>query len=88
MAKSQYPYLLDVRSREEWVNNHVEGSHHIPINELLGGKLPDIPKSTSIYTFCRSGNRSEVAREYLVKNDFTNVQNIKTLEQARKMAQQ
>lgn len=81
-------YLLDVRTREEWNAQHIDSSHLIPIDELLAGKLPDVPKDTPIFTFCRSGNRSEMARLHLIKQGFIEVKNIKTLQQAEKLISQ
>jgi hydroxyacylglutathione hydrolase len=47
------PFVLDVRSRAEWVAGHVEGAVHMP-----GGDLPkrtgEIPKDTQVHVICAS----------------------------------
>ena len=85
MQSQSKPFLLDVRTPEEWQKGHIEESHHIPLTELLNGELPVVPKETPIYAYCRSGNRSEIARRYLKKCGFTDVHNIQTLARAKEL---
>jgi rhodanese-related sulfurtransferase len=62
--------LLDVRTLEEWNEGHATGSLHIPIDELLAGKLEGLDKSVPIYVYCRSGGRAGRARDFLVKQGY------------------
>lgn len=69
--------LLDVRTREEFIENHIPGSTLIPLNALVGEaskKLPD--KQATIFIYCRSGSRSKVAVKMLIKQEYTNVFNL------------
>jgi len=69
--------LLDVRTREEYIDNHIPGSTLIPLNVLVGEaskKLPD--KQATIFIYCRSGSRSRVAVKMLLKQEYTNVFNL------------
>ena len=66
--------LLDVRTREEYIENHIPGSTLIPLKGLAGEvskKLPD--KQATIFVYCRSGNRSRSAVKMFLKQGYTNV---------------
>ena len=66
--------ILDVRTREEYENEHIPGAICIP-NETIGAKeIPELPdKNQLILVYCRSGNRSKQAAEKLVKLGYTNI---------------
>jgi len=72
--------LLDVRQPEEWTPplGHIEGATLIPLPELNArvGEIADY-RDRPIVTVCRSGRRSEIARQALVAAGFTNVANMK-----------
>ncbi|MBR5535654.1 MAG: rhodanese-like domain-containing protein [Clostridia bacterium] len=66
--------ILDVREQYEFDEGHIEGAILIPhekIAFLAEGKLPD--KDETILVYCRSGRRSKIASEELVKLGYTNV---------------
>jgi len=66
--------LLDVRTWEEYIENHIPGSTLIPLKVLVGEvskKLPD--KQSTIFVYCRSGNRSKSAVKMVLKQGYTNV---------------
>lgn len=66
--------LLDVRTREEYIENHIPKSTLIPLNVLgkeASKKLPN--KQVTIFVYCRRGNRSRVAVKMLLKQGYTNV---------------
>ena len=69
--------LLDVRTQEEYDADHIEGSTLIPVDEL-DSRLSEIAdyKDQTVLVYCRSGNRSMVAADVLVKNGFTKVHNL------------
>lgn len=54
--------ILDVRRRSEWEAGHIEGSIHIPLNELFKRKteIPD-SDSTPVAVLCQGGYRSAIA---------------------------
>lgn len=69
-------YLLDVRSSEEYAHDgRIAGSHLLPL-PMLSLRLNELPKGTSIVCVCRSGNRSGVAAEQLVRQGFSDVINL------------
>lgn len=74
--------VVDVRSKEEWDEGHIDGALHLPLNILLAGTIPQVPQNTAIYLYCRSGNRSAIATEYLKRQGFTHAHNLGSLESA------
>ncbi|MEZ0481764.1 rhodanese-like domain-containing protein [Planococcus sp. SSTMD024] len=71
--------ILDVRSKEDVENWHVEGSHvelhNIPFNKIKesSGEISKLPKEKPLYTMCAKGNTSKKAAEYLQNQGFENV---------------
>ncbi|SDG68026.1 Rhodanese-related sulfurtransferase [Desulfosporosinus hippei DSM 8344] len=66
--------LLDVRSQEEYIDSHIPKSISIPLSVLrqeASERLPD--KQTTIFAYCRSGNRSRAAVKILLKQGYNNV---------------
>ena len=66
--------ILDVRTQEEFSQSHIEGALLIPDYEVAqkaGELLTD--KNQLILVYCRSGRRSKLAAEELVKLGYTNV---------------
>ncbi|MFQ6673559.1 MAG: rhodanese-like domain-containing protein [Fidelibacterota bacterium] len=65
--------LLDVRTPEEFSGplGHLEGAILIPVQELEQrvDELKEV-KGREIIVYCRSGNRSRVASEILVRHGF------------------
>lgn len=61
--------VLDIRTTAEVKSEHLEGSRHIPLDELR--KRIDEVRSLSgpIYLMCRSGKRAIAAQEILVEAD-------------------
>jgi hydroxyacylglutathione hydrolase len=68
-------FLLDVRSRGEWVTGHIEGAVHIPGGEL-SKRVGDIPKTTPVHVICGSGYRSSIASSVLKRADVDQVINV------------
>lgn len=68
--------LVDVRSKAEFDTGHAKHSINFAVEDMDSGKLPDIQKSTSIYVYCRTGRRSEIAKTLLTKAGYTKVENI------------
>lgn len=71
------PYLLDVRSAEEFGKEYIEGANHIWIEELWG-RINELPedKATPIVVYCASGYRGGIAAVALNLLGYTNVRNL------------
>ena len=80
------PFIIDVRTEEEWNNGHIEGAILIPY-EQIGGKIGTIAndKLQKIYVYCRTGRRSTIAKETLDKLRYKDVVNLGPLEDAAKV---
>jgi glyoxylase-like metal-dependent hydrolase (beta-lactamase superfamily II) len=71
--------ILDVRSKEDVENWHVEGSqvelHNIPFNKIeeSSDEISKLPKEKPLYTMCAKGNTSKKAAEYLKDQGFENI---------------
>ena len=66
--------ILDTRTREEYDESHIPGAILISHDEVLEkaeGILTD--KTQLILVYCRSGRRSKLAAEDLVKLGYTNI---------------
>ena len=75
--------LIDVRTKEEYQEYHKVGAINIPVEELFLGRLGvigDANKEAPIYLYCRSGSRSQGAKEVLETLGYTNVTNVGGLE--------
>jgi phage shock protein E len=67
--------LIDVRTAEEFLEQHADGAENFPLQNLQNGSLPDYPLSSEITLYCRSGGRSEMALRIMKGRGFTNVKN-------------
>ena len=65
-------FLLDVRTREEWDEQHVPGSTWID-QEVLLNRMGELPADEEIMIICNSGRRSREAMSDLLKAGFTRV---------------
>ena len=66
--------ILDTREQYEYDESHIPGAIVIPHEEILEkaeSALPD--KDQLILVYCRSGRRSKLAAEDLVKLGYTNI---------------
>lgn len=66
--------LIDSRTDEEFAQGHIEGAILIPEYEIANKAEAEIPdKDALILVYCRSGRRSKIASDELVKLGYTNV---------------
>ena len=66
--------IIDARTREEYDGGHIPGAILIPYDEIADRAEKDLPdKDQLILVYCRSGRRSKIAAEELVKLGYTNV---------------
>ena len=74
MESGEEHIILDTRENDEFNEGHIAGAILIPYTEIENkaeGMLPD--KDAQILVYCRSGRRSKIASESLVKLGYTNV---------------
>ena len=66
--------IIDARTEEEFTAGHIENAILIPEYEIAERAEQELPqKDALILVYCRSGRRSKIASEELVKLGYTNV---------------
>lgn len=70
-------FLLDVRTPAEFAQGHIEGATLVPVDEVKS-RASELPadKSTPLFVYCRSGNRSATASAVLADLGYTDVHNL------------
>lgn len=72
-SESNY-IIIDARTQEEFDAGHIRGAILIPEYEIEARAEKELPdKDQLILVYCRSGRRSKIAAEALVKLGYTNV---------------
>jgi rhodanese-related sulfurtransferase len=64
--------VLDVRSAEEFGEEHIPGSAHVPYGELAD-RLDELPRERAIAAVCSGGKRSGLAASLLQREGFAEV---------------
>ena len=66
--------IIDARTQEEYDQGHIPGAILIPEYEIADRAEKELSdKDQLILVYCRSGRRSKIAAEVLVKLGYTNV---------------
>ena len=66
--------IIDARTEEEFAEGHIENAILIPEYDIADRAEKELPdKEQLILVYCRSGRRSKIASEELVKLGYTNV---------------
>ena len=66
--------IIDARTEEEFAEGHIKNAILIPEYEIKDRAEKELPdKEQLILVYCRSGRRSKIASEELVKLGYTNV---------------
>ena len=66
--------IIDARTQEEYDEGHIPSAILIPEYEIADRAEAELPdKNQLILVYCRSGRRSKIAAEELVKLGYTNV---------------
>lgn len=68
--------LVDVRTASEYKAGHIPGSINVPLDQILGITQYVEDKSTPLFLYCRSGNRSGKAAGYVRSLGYTSITNI------------
>ena len=65
--------LIDVRTPEEYRENHIEGAVNIPVYEIDNIKNEIIDPNKVILVYCKTGKRSKIVKQILLQNGYKNV---------------
>ncbi len=63
------PYLLDVRTREEFADGRILNAVNIPVDELRG-RLGEVPRDRGVAAYCQVGQRGYLATRILLQAGF------------------
>lgn len=69
--------LLDIRTKEEFMESKIDGAVNVPLSELLFNmdEIEDY-KDRKIVVYCRSGHRSITACNLLAMEGFNDLYNL------------
>ena len=76
LSGTDAPVLIDVREQHEYRAGHIHAAKLIPLG-LLTTRLGEIPQDRPVILVCRSGNRSSVATDLLLRAGYTRVANMR-----------
>ncbi|MCA9582385.1 MAG: rhodanese-like domain-containing protein [Myxococcales bacterium] len=70
--------IIDVRETEELLGEwgHIHGVRHRPMARVLAEGLSDVAKDRPVVLVCRTGRRSAICAEQLVRQGFREVYNL------------
>ena len=69
------PLIVDVRERDEFEQERVDGVVLLPISEFVA-RHQELPKDRPLLMLCAAGSRSTSATMYLLQNGWSNVRNV------------
>lgn len=69
------PFVLDVRTAEEYVAGHVPGAVNIP-HDQLASRLAEVPRDRDVVLYCRSGRRVQMAAEVLAGSGYARLEHL------------
>ena len=64
--------ILDVRSAEEYLSGHIQGSQNTPHEEVTG-IASDLSSYDNVYVHCKMGGRAKMASEALINAGLNNI---------------
>ncbi|WP_261815440.1 rhodanese-like domain-containing protein [Vibrio gallicus] len=67
--------VIDVRTEQEFKTGHVNHALNIPVSQISDADLSSIAKDASIVVYCRSGSRSQKAKQILLTKGYKHVHN-------------
>lgn len=68
-AELQLPFLLDVRTPDEFAAGHIPGAVNIPV-DVLRSRLGELPRDRMIAAYCQVGQRGYLATRILRQSGF------------------
>lgn len=74
--KTNGAVLLDVRTKEEYADGHIEGSVNVPLDVVTSVQSVVKDKNTPLFVYCFSGSRSGQAVSILKRMGYNDVTNI------------
>ena len=76
MIQDELPFvLLDIRTPQEYADNHIRGAINIPVADLRS-RYVELDKDRAIVLVCSSGNRSSLGASILLQHGFNKISNL------------
>jgi rhodanese-related sulfurtransferase len=70
--------VLDVRTPQEYAVKHISGARLVPLEELEKRFTKDVPAdSGKVFVYCARGDRSRLACDFLSRQGYANLYNIR-----------
>ncbi len=69
LPEGRRPYVLDVRSQEEFSGGSIPGAVNVPI-DVLRGHLDELPRDRPVIAYCQVGMRGYLATRLLKQRGF------------------
>ena len=76
LIKEKNAQLVDVRTPEEFAMSKLPGAVNIPLQDIDRVGESMLKKDLPVIVFCRSGQRSHMAMQILLSQDFDEVHNL------------
>ena len=70
---AERPFLLDVRTPQEFAAGHIPGAVNIPVDDLRS-RLDELPRDREIAAYCQVGQRGYLATRILLQAGFSAVE--------------
>ena len=67
---AEQPFLLDVRTPQEFASGHIPGAVNIPVDDLRS-RLGELPRDRKIAAYCQVGQRGYLATRILLQAGFS-----------------
>ena len=67
---AERPFVLDVRTPQEFASGHIPGAVNIPVDDLRS-RLGELPRDRKIAAYCQVGQRGYLATRILQQNGFS-----------------
>jgi rhodanese-related sulfurtransferase len=67
---AERPFLLDVRTAQEFASGHISGAVNIPVDDLRS-RLSELPHDRKIAAYCQVGQRGYLATRILIQAGFS-----------------
>jgi glyoxylase-like metal-dependent hydrolase (beta-lactamase superfamily II)/rhodanese-related sulfurtransferase len=68
--------IIDVRTPAEWNESRIKWAEHLPLSDILAGKLPEADKDEELVLQCGSGYRSNIAASILRQAGFSKAKSL------------
>ena len=77
LSKMDDVEVLDVRTEEEFITEHIKNAQNIVYDENFSDKIKGLDKSKPVVVYCKSGRRSEKSAQLLKDSGFVKVYDLK-----------